>query len=75
MLATSQINVTADNVNAVISNVTSIVISANETSDQNSDNLRVVADILTQSAEVIQSQNVSLGVINDVSNDDNNNSH
>ena len=60
--------VTVDNVNAVISNVTSIVSSANETSDQNSDNLRVVANVLTQSVDVIQNQNVSLEVASQVRN-------
>ena len=53
--------------NSVINNVTSIVSSANETSDQNRDNLEVVADILTQSANVIQTQNVSLEVVSQVS--------
>ena len=51
--------------NAVISNVSSIVAAANQTSDQNSDNLRVVADILTQSVNAIQ--NVSEEVARQVS--------
>ena len=59
-------NVSVDNVNSVINNVTSIVSSANETSDQNRDNLEVVADVLTQSVNVIQIQNVSLEVISQV---------
>ena len=53
--------------NTVINNVTIIVSSANETSDQNRDNLKVVADILTRSANVIQTQNVSLEVASQVS--------
>ena len=60
-------NVSVENVNSVINNVTSIVSSANETSDQNSDNLEVVADVLTQSVNVIQTQNVSLEVASQVS--------
>ena len=62
-------NVSVDNVNTVISNVTNIVyISlANETSDQNKDNLEVVANVLTQSVDVIQTQNVSLEVASQVS--------
>ena len=59
-------NVSVDNVNSVIENVTSIVSSANETSDQNRDNLEVVADVLTQSANVIQTRNVSLEVVSQV---------
>ena len=52
--------------NEVISNLTSIVTTANETSDQNSDNLEVVANLLTQSADVIMTQNASLAVITQV---------
>ena len=59
-------NVSADNVNSVNNDVTSIVSSANETSDQNRDNLEVVADVLTQSVNVIQLQNVSLEVASQV---------
>ena len=54
------------NVNSVINNVTSVVSSANETSDQNRDNLKVVTDVLTQSVNVIQTQNVSLKVASQV---------
>ena len=60
-----QVNVSSENVNAVISNVSSIVASANQTSDQNSDNLRAVADVLTQSVDAIQ--NVSSEVARQVS--------
>ena len=62
-----QVNVSVDNVNSVINNLTSIVSMANETSDQNSDNLEVVADVLTQSVNVIRAQNVSLEVVSQVS--------
>ena len=58
---------TVDNVNAVVNNVTSIVMSANDTADQTSDNLRVVANVLTQSVQVIQTQTASLEVVNQVS--------
>ena len=60
-------NVSIENVNGVISNLTSIVTTANETSDQNSDSLEVVANLLTQSVDVIMTQNASLAVINQVS--------
>ena len=59
-------NVSAKNVNEVISNLTSIITTANETSDQNSDNLRVISDVLTQSVNIL-TQNVSLEVANQVS--------
>ena len=62
-----QVNISVDNVNSVINNLTSIVSMANETSDQNSDNLEVVADVLTQSVNVIRAQNVSLEVVSQVS--------
>ena len=60
-------DVSVENVNSVINNVTSIVSSAKETSDQNRDNLEVVADVLTQSVKVIQTENVSLEVARQVS--------
>ena len=56
-----------ENINTVINNVTSAVTSANETADQTSDNLRVVANVLIQSIQVIQTQSVSLEVVNQVS--------
>ena len=62
-----QVNVSIENVNGVISNLTSIVTTANETSDQNGDSLEVVANLLTQSVDVIMTQNASLAVINQVS--------
>ena len=62
-----KVNVSADNVNSVINNITSIVSSANETSDQIGENVDIVADVLTQSANVIQTQNVSLEVASQVS--------
>ena len=60
-------NVSIENVNGVVSNLTSIVTTANETSDQNSDSLEVVANLLTQSVDVIVTHNASLAVINQVS--------
>ena len=60
-------NVSIENVNEVINNLTSIVTTANETSDQNSDNLEVVANLLTQSVDVIITQNASLTMITQVS--------
>ena len=60
-------NVSIENVNEVINNLTSIVTTANETSDQNSDNLEVVANLLTRSVDVIMTQNASLTMITQVS--------
>ena len=60
-------NVSIEKVNGVINNLTSIVTTANETSDQNSDNLEVVANLLTQSVDVIITQNASLTIITQVS--------
>ena len=59
--------ISIDNVNTIISNVTSIVSLANEISDQNSDNLKVVANVLTRSIDVFQNQSVSLEVASQVS--------
>ena len=59
-------NISNQNVDSVIKNITGIVASANQTSDQNADNLKVVANVLTQSVEVIQAGNVSLEVANNV---------
>ena len=59
-------NISNQNVDSVIKNITSVVASANQTSDQNADNLKVVANVLTQSVEVIQTGNVSLKVANEV---------
>lgn len=58
---------TQNNVNSVVNNVTNIVASANQTSDQNSDNLKIVANVLTQTAQVVQTQNVSLNLVTQVS--------
>ena len=60
-------NVSIENVIGVINNLTSIVTTANGTSDQNSDNLEVVANLLTQSVDVIITQNASLSMITQVS--------
>ena len=59
-------NISADNVIMVISNLTSIVSLANATSDQNSDNLRVIADSLTQSVELIKNFEVAKNVSSNV---------
>ena len=59
-------NISSENVDSVIQSVADIITSANQTSDQNADNLKVVANVLTQSVEVIQSGNVSLEVANEV---------
>ena len=63
-----QVNISAENVNQVISNITDIISTANETSDQSSDNLRVISDVLMQSVDIILTQNVSLEVANQVNN-------
>ena len=61
-------NISAQNVDNVIGSVSGLVSSANQASDQNSDSLRVVTNVLTESAELIQSGNVSLKVVDSVSN-------
>ena len=61
-----QMNISNQNVDSVIKDITGIVASANQTSDQNAKNLKVVANVLTQSVEVIQTGNVSLEVANEV---------
>ena len=61
-----QMNISNQNVDSVIKDITGIVASANQTSDQNAENLKVVANVLTQSVEVIQTGNVSLEVANEV---------
>ena len=61
-----QVNISNQNVDSVIKNITGIVASANQTSDQNADNLKVVTNVLTQSVDVIQTGNVSLEVANNV---------
>ena len=63
-----QVNISAQNVDNVIDGVSGLVSSANQASDQNSDNLRVVTNVLTESAGLIQSGNVSLEVVDSVSN-------
>ena len=62
-------NVSAENVNQVISNITEIITTANETADQSSDNLRVISDVLMQSVDIILTQNVSVEVANQVNNE------
>ena len=63
-----QVNISAQNVGNVIGSVSGLVSSANQASDQNSDSLRVVTNVLTESAGLIQSGNVSLEVVDSVSN-------
>ena len=43
-----------------------MVSSATQTSDQNIDNLRVVSNVLSQSAQVIKAMNVSIEAISSV---------
>ena len=59
-------NISNQNVDSVIKNITGIITSANQTSDQNADNLKVVANVLTQSVKVIETGNVSLEVAKNV---------
>ena len=60
-------NISSENVGSVIQSVADVITSANQMSDQNADNLKVVANVLTQSVDVIQTGNVSLEVANNVS--------
>ena len=59
-------NISAENVNSVLNNVTELVTSADPMVDHSIENLRMVTDLLSQSAMVIQSENVSLEVISNV---------
>ena len=60
-------NASFENVNEVIDNLTRIVKKANQAIDQNSDNLKVVAKLLTQSVDIIAIQNTSIATITLVS--------
>ena len=48
-------NITSENVASVISNLTSIISTANTTEDQNIDNVRTVQTVLAQTASLLQS--------------------
>ena len=63
------LQLTADNVGEVIETLTDIVLSADETEDQTSDNLRVIDDVLTRAAQTIEDsyESISLDVVNVVS--------
>ena len=50
----------------MIKTITGVVAEAKEISDQNAENLKVVANVLTESAEVIQAGNISLEIANEV---------
>ena len=60
-------NITIGNANEVISDLVRFTTAINETSDQNCDNLIVIADVLTQLANILLTQNVSIEVANLVS--------
>ena len=53
-------NITEGNVGTVISNLTMIVVAANESVDQNSDSIRVVRLIFFQTAALLQSSIASV---------------
>ena len=53
-------DITKDNVGSVISNLTMIVVAANESVDQNSDSIRVVRLIFVQAAALLQSSTASV---------------
>ena len=56
-----------DNVGTVINNLTALVVTTNETADQNEDNLQVVRTVLTQTATHLQTASVPLAVVEQVS--------
>ena len=51
----------------MINNFTAIIVTTNETVDQNSDNIRVVRDVLTQTATILQNRSVPVEVVQQVS--------
>ena len=51
----------------MISNLTAIVVATNETVDQNSDSIRVVQTVLTQTATFLQNRSVPVEVLQQVS--------
>ena len=53
-LNSSQINITSQNVDEVVENLTAIVVSADEVEDQVTENVEIIDDILTRAADVIQ---------------------
>ena len=57
-----------DNVGTVINNLTALVVTTNETADQNEDNLQVVRTVLTQTATHLQTASVPLAVVEQVGN-------
>ena len=62
-----QVNVTVETVTTVVENLTQVVVTTNETSDQNTDNLKVITNTLTETSRLIKNNNVPLEVINEVS--------
>ena len=60
-------NITIENVNEVISDLVRFTTAINEMSDQNCDNLIVIADVLTQLANILLTQSVSIEVADLVS--------
>ena len=57
-----QANITVDNVISVSDNLTDLVISATDTADQNTDNIRIVSTILTQTATLLSDPTVILSL-------------
>lgn len=60
-------NITQENVETVLDNLTSIVISTNETVDQNTETIRIVQMVIVQTASLIQSPAIPQQVVEDVS--------
>ena len=50
----------------MINNLTAIIITTNETVDQNTDNLQVVRTVLTQTATLLHNVSVPLAVVEQV---------
>lgn len=58
---------TASNVLDVVDELTDIVASANETSDQSTANLMIVADTVQKTLELFEAENVTLSTVSNVS--------
>ena len=60
-------NISQENVLTVLDNLTSVVITTNETVDQNTDTIRVVQIVIVQAASIVQSPAITQQVVEDVS--------
>ena len=53
-----QVNITADNVEMVVSNLTEIVDITTEPSDQNTDNIQIISAVIFEAASLLDQTSV-----------------